>query len=389
MLANTVGANTVLAYTFGVFIIAFNTTYGWSRAEIALSMTGFTAVAFLGSSLIGRVADTSDTRRLVLLSMLAFGVGLLLMPLVVSSVKLLWVAYIGLAILGLGTSPVVVNRPLVSMFSRNRGKAIALALTGTGIGGFILPQVATAFVERGGWQYGFMGLGLIVVTAAPIVWLATGGRTTAPQVMAGAPDAVDPGVRLSEVCRSREFLLMSIIALFGGLGMSGPAAHLIPLLGDHGLAPQAAARLAAIIGVASVGGRLLTGVVLDRFDTPKVGAPLIGAGTVGLVMLARYDASTAVFAIALLGFVVGAEIAVLAYYGSRYFGLRAHATIFGWTYGIVALGSALAPVGLGSLRDHSGDYSLGFALSGAALAIASFTCLLLGPYRYMTNMRIK
>jgi MFS family permease len=84
-----------------------------------------------------------------------------------------------------------------------------------------------------------------------------------------------------------------------------------------------------------------------------------------------------------LGFAVGSEFDVLAYFVSRYFGLRVHATVFGWTYGMVALGAAIGPVVVGALRDHQGDYVMGFTLSGACLAVAALLCPLLGRYRYV------
>jgi MFS family permease len=383
MLGNMVSANTLLTFTFGIFISTFHTAYGWSRADIAVSMTCLTAVVFLGSSLVGKAADTGNARTLSVASMLAFGIGLMLVPWLVHSVGSLWLAYLVLAILGLGTSPVVFNRPLMSAFSRRRGLALALALTGTGIGGFALPLLTAALVARGGWQLGFTGLGCLVVVLVPVVWLALGGASRLRSVTpALVPRSTEPGLPFRDVCRSSTFWTLSAIALLGGLGMSGPVVHLVPLFGDHGIGPQAAARWVAIIGVMSVIGRIVTGVALDRFDTPLPGMPAIGLGALGLWLLASFDLKTAAFAIAALGFVIGAEISLLAYYSSRYFGLRAHATIFGWTYGMIGFGSAIGPVVVGALRDRLGDYSLAFELSGAALAMASLLCLSLGRYRY-------
>ncbi|WP_421846317.1 MFS transporter [Novosphingobium sp.] len=379
MLGNMVSVNTALTFTFGIFISTLHAAYGWSRADIAVAMTCFTLVAFLGSSLIGRASDLGDPRRIAVMSFVAFGFALMLLPLFVRSVQSLWLAYTLVAILGLGTSPVVINRPLVAAFSRHRGLAIALALTGSGIGGFVLPQVAAALIARGDWRSGYTGLGALALIAAPAVWFLLGKSAPAME-RAGGPRASDRSVRLGDVARSRVFWILSGIALCGGLGMSGPAAHLVPMLGDQGLDAQTAARLAAVIGLASVIGRLLTGAALDRFDTPLPGVPLLALGAAGVGILSHPDLHTAVPAIAMLGFVIGAELAMLAYYSSRYFGLGAHATIFGWTYGMVSVGSAIGPVLVGALRDGQGDYRLGFALSAGALGLSSFLCVLLGPY---------
>lgn len=380
MLGNMVSVNTVLTFTMGVFISSLHSAYGWSRADIALSMTCFTLVAFLGSSLIGRASDLGDPRRIAVTSFIAFGFALMLLPLFVRSLQSLWLAYTLVAILGLGTSPVVINRPLVAAFSKHRGLAIALALTGSGLGGFVLPQLVAALIAGGDWRSGFTGLGALAVVAGPAVWLLLGKSAPASE-RHGVLAAADSGVRLGDVARSRTFWILSALALCGGLGMSGPAAHLVPMLGDLGIDAPGAARFAAIIGLSSVVGRLLTGAALDRFDSPLPGVPLLAVGAAGVAVLSHPDLRTALPAIAMLGFVIGAELAMLAYFSSRYFGLAAHATIFGWTYGMVSIGSAIGPVLVGALRDNLGDYRLGFGLSAGALALSCAFCLLLGPYR--------
>jgi hypothetical protein len=100
------------------------------------------------------------------------------------------------------------------------------------------------------------------------------------------------------------------------------------------------------------------------------------------MLLALFGVRFSVIAVLLIGFVIGAEIDLLAYFVSRYFGLRAHAGIFGWNYGMVALGSAIAPLVVGAARDHRGNYLLGLTLCAASLAVVGLFCAFLGRYKY-------
>lgn len=379
-LCNLASANTLLTFTFGVFISVFHDAYGWTRADIAFAMTCFTLVVFVGSAPAGRLADKTDPALVAGLSMLLFGVGLILAPRFIHDLQSLWIAYTALAILGLGTSPVVTNRPLVAEFSKRRGLAIALAMTGSGLGGFLLPRAAAAFLERGGWPFAFTGLGWLAVLAAPIIWLALGRRV---ERSTGAPEQAvkdAPGASFLVIWKHRTFWILSVISLLGGLGMAGPAAHLIPLLGDHGLPVGQAAASASILGLASIAGRIVTGLALDRSSSPVMAVPLLWVGAIGIFLLGGVGLQVAFVAVFLLGFIIGAEVVILAFFVGRYFGLRSHATAFGWVYGMMALGSAIGPVAVGALRDHLGNYTLAMTLSSVALTAAGLLCLALGPY---------
>lgn len=164
--------------------------------------------------------------------------------------------------------------------------------------------------------------------------------------------------------------------------MSGAVAHLVPFLRDHSFSASEAAGLASLLGLSNIVGRFVTGFTLDRVDGPFPGLPFVGIGAIGLLLLVYLGAPVAAIAVLLMGFTVGSEFDLLAYFTSRYFGLRAYATVFGWNYAMVALGAALAPALLGILRDHQGNYVLGFTLSSACLALAALLCPFLGRYRY-------
>lgn len=108
--------------------------------------------------------------------------------------------------------------------------------------------------------------------------------------------------------------------------------------------------------------------------------PLIGASAVGVALLASGDTRMAGVAVLLLGFGIGAQIDVLGYFTRRYFGVTAYSTMFRWTYGIIALGSAVGPVIVGGLRDRGEDDGIGLFASSVAMVIASLLCLSMGRY---------
>jgi MFS family permease len=382
VLGNLASMPTLLLYTVGIFISRLQQDFGWSRTDTALSATWFTLVLFVGTPLIGRVADRVDPARLAALSLLAAGSGLVILPRLIHGIGALWAFYVVLAVIGLGTSPVVVNKPVVATFSSRRGLAIGVALAGQGIGAFVAPRLAAAVIERGGWQLGYASLGVVAIVLAPIIWFGLASRPSNAVALRSTPILERAGMSFGAAFRSPVFWLLSAISILAGLGMSGAVAHLVPFLRDHSLSAPEAASLASLLGLSNIVGRFVTGFTLDRVDGPFPGLPFVGIGAIGLLLLVYLGAPAAAIAVLLLGFTVGSEFDLLAYFTSRYFGLRAYATVFGWNYAMVAFGAALAPALLGILRDHQGNYVLGFTLSSACLALAALLCPFLGRYRY-------
>jgi MFS family permease len=378
--------NTTLTATMGIFISALGHDYGWSRAATSLSWTSFSCVSFLGTALIGRVADRADPARLAAASMFAFGIALLCVPYLVHSVTSLWMTYFALAVVGLGTSPVVMSKPVAAAYSRKRGFAIGVALTGVGFGNFVLPLFTTALIGLGGWKWGYVGLGGCAIVVVPVLWLTLRRGTRLVGLSAAATASEYPGLSFKEAVQTHTFWVLSAAAVFGGFGMAGPAAHLVPVLRDQAVSAPAAAAVASLLGLAAIVGRIVTGLTLDWIDRSLPGLLFLCIGALGVTLLALFGVRFSVVAALLIGFVIGSEIDLMAYFVSRYFGLRAHAAIFGWNYGMVALGSSIAPLLVGALRDHRGNYVLGLTLCAASLAIAGVCCALLGRYRYAAHL---
>jgi predicted MFS family arabinose efflux permease len=136
-----------------------------------------------------------------------------------------------------------------------------------------------------------------------------------------------------------------------------------------------------MLGLASFFGRLITGFLLDRFFGPRVGFCLCAVAAGGILLLARASASLpGITAAVLIGLGVGAEADLTPYLLTRYFGLRAFSTLYGFTWTAYAIAGAIGPVWMGKAFDATGSYvSLLTLLSCATLGAAA---LLLWLPRY-------
>jgi MFS family permease len=84
----------------------------------------------------------------------------------------------------------------------------------------------------------------------------------------------------------------------------------------------------------------------------------------------------------LCGFGIGAEVDLMAFFLSRYCGLKAYGKIYGVSFACFNIGNTVGGL-IGSLSfDHLHSYTPAFLLFAFALAVACVLLLTLGAYAY-------
>jgi MFS family permease len=155
-----------------------------------------------------------------------------------------------------------------------------------------------------------------------------------------------------------------------------------PILVWQGLDPKTAAGIFFFFAIATACATFVAGILLDRIWAPLVGTlftlcPVIGCF---LLMGDHISVQTASVAVALVGVAMGAEIDIIGYLTSRYFGV----TQFGAIYGLITLFigtfNALGGMSFGFAFEHFHGYRE--ALGGAAICylVSAAAYLFLGRY---------
>jgi MFS family permease len=370
----TVGMLPGLFYSMGIFMPAWESEFGWSRGDMSLSLTLATVAMFLFGTLAGRLGDRFGAAYVGPLSLLSYGLILALLPLVMSDIRHLWAGYIVLAIVGVPSTAIVMIRPITAAFDARRGIAMGVALTGAGIAGFWVPQFAGHLIEVRGWRSAMIALGVLACISAPLVWI---GFRKADKA-AVQQNAVEYGPKFQEAVRMRQFWILSLMGIAMSLGVGGLVVHFVPLLSDLGAAPGLAAKIASLLGLASVSGRIGVGFLLDRFPATLVTVVTLLLAATGALLLFMFGLEYAPLAVVLIGLAAGAEIDLIAYLCSRYFGSRSYGAIYGWQYSVFVLGYGLSPFVMGAMRDKLGNYDLALLGSVITISAAAFFAPLLG-----------
>jgi MFS family permease len=379
-----VSFGSLVIFAFSVFIKPLGDQFGWSRTEISLAFTMTALTVAFASPLIGRQVDRVGARKVLLPCVAVYGAAFCGLA-TVHSLTQFYAIYVLLGLVGNGTTQLCYARVISAWFDKRRGIALATMMAGVGAGAIAIPPVATRLIEIYGWRetYLIFGITIFLLGLIPAGLLL---RETPPDAAVQREKATsDFGMRGSEAVRTPVFWLMLAGFFLFSVSVNGSVAHLVPVLTDRGIGNETAALAASMLGVLTLGGRLLTGALLDRFAGSRVTGIFFAIAAVGVAVLSQAHTVTMGFAGAgLIGLGMGAEADVMPYLVSRYFGLRSFSEIYGYTFTAYAFAGALGPLLMGWSYDHLHSYSIALAGLAAAMLIGAAVLASLPRYPVLT-----
>ena len=373
-------------YTIGALLKPLTAEFGWARADVQLAILFSSGVGALTSVLVGWLSDRFGPRPVALPGLIGLALGFFLAAGMRGELGMLYLAYGCMAVLGAGTTPVTWTRAITMQFQRQRGLALGLTLTGTGICATLAPTLTVWMVEHFGWRGAYVGLGLLpILLAGPIVWCGFRPRTDpeAPVAADLLPPVNTPiwGLTLAEAATSYRFWILcgSIFMIY--LAVSGISPNLIAALTDKGFSPADAAAAQGAFGLAIIFARLVVGYLIDRFWAPGVAVIALSVPAIGCLLLTGTpNFEQVIAAISLIGFAAGAELDLMSFLAARYFGLRHYAKIYAILYAILAVAGGIAPMLFASVFDHTASYNISFLIASGLFVAGAVMLLALGRY---------
>ncbi len=391
------GAATIIVYAFGVFFKPLSQEFHVGRGAISFAFTLQNVAAALFAPLIGRLIDQFGARKVILPGTAIFGLLLVSSKLLGSK---LWYVYVFFAVLGTVqacTSPVSYGVVVSHWFNRRRGLGLGLMMLGIGVGAIAVPPVAQRLIAMFGWRaaYAICGCAVLLI-ALPV---ATASLRNDPRDKGLLPDGdVEPagigrqatdkgatveGLSWREIWHTSTFWLLVASFFLAGASLHACVLHMPAMLTDRGVSAQGAATASSVVGFALVVARVGTGYLLDKFFAPRLAAFFFCGAATGIGLLAFGAAGKiALGAAFLIGMGMGAEGDIIAYSVSRYFGLKAFGTAFGYAFGSFVLAGAAGTLLMGVGFDLTRSYAVPLVGFFVAMLTAAGLMMLLGPYRY-------
>jgi MFS family permease len=361
LLLMTIGSSGM--YVVTVVLPRIEADFGIARADASLPYT-LTMVGFgLGGILMGRLADRFGVMVPVMLGALCLSLGYF------AAAAANGIAGFAIAqglLIGIGTSatfaPLVADTSL--WFSKRRGIAVAICMSGNYCAGALWPPLVQHVIETAGWRTAYTSLGVFCVLAmlplalvlrrrAPLAGAAAVAGVATPRNHDTArPLGMSPGALQALLC---------VAGVSCCVAMSMPQVHIVAYCGDLGFgAARGAEMLALMLGLGIV-SRLASGAIADRIGGLRT--LLLGSllQALALVLFLPADGLVSLYVVSALfglfqgGIVPSYALVVREYFSPAEAGARVGTVLMATLFGM-AFGGWLS----GAMFDWTGSYTAAF-----------------------------
>ncbi|GGA54882.1 MFS transporter [Edaphobacter acidisoli] len=364
----------MIYYGFPVFYPSLSTSLGFTRAQVTQGfLIGFIAAGIPFSLVTGAIIDRIGTRRVIL-----SGVGLIGVPLILMGcMTRLWQYEIlcVLEVMGYTLTGPIANQVLITQWFRvHRGRAMGYAYLGLGLGGVIAPISANILIHNFGWRHAIEIAGVIsLFVLTPINLFVT---RSAPADLGLFPDgnnyieeakSTDKSTGALASIRTRNFWLILIGATLVIGAINAIIQHFIFFLTDQGYSKAEASQLLSALLASSLGGRVLIGYIVDRFQKKNTMALfyLVIGGAIPILFLAHQPAAAWSFAI-IFGFAVGADYMLIPLVTAECFGISSLGKLLAILIMGYSAGQWIAPWLAGRLFDKLHNYNYAWTIMAEA-----------------------
>jgi MFS family permease len=351
----------------------------------ALTLVGFG----IGGILMGRLADRFGVMVPVLLGGVCLGSGFL----IAGSAQSLWQFNLaqGLLIGLLGTSATFA--PLVAdtsqWFTRRRGIALAICMSGNYVAGAIWPPVTQHMVELWGWRPAYAAIGYFCFASIlPLAWVL---KRRAPVVIstptpavagtaAGAGNNTATRSAVSERPLNMNPNLLTVLLSVAGLSccvaMSMPQVHIVAYCTDLGFGATQGAQMLSLMLAAGIISRLVSGWISDHLGgllTLLLGSLL---QLLALLLFLPFKGLVPLYVISgLFGLFQGGIVPCYALIVREYFTPQEAGARVGTVLMATLFGMALGGWMSGAIFDWTGSYRAAF-LNGIAFNLLNAAVVL-------------
>jgi MFS family permease len=365
-------------FSLAVFLAPMSEQTGWSRAGISFAMTiNFLVMAF-GSFGWGAASDRWGARVVTTCGAVLLGAALTLASRAGSlgGFQLTFGVLVGLAASAF-FAPMIAT--VTGWFETQRNLAVSLVSAGMGMAPLTLSPLASWLITHHGWRAAMFWIGImawvLLIPAAlfvrrPPAAAGSDGAATPPK-----PDKSEIGRALT----SPQFLVLGFTFMLCCMAHSGPIFHVVSYAMYCGLGPMAAVSVYSVEGLAGLGGRVVVGLLADRFGAKRVLITTLVAQALAIAAYLQVNELAEFYALAVIfGVAYGGGMPLYASLARDYFGQHIMGTVFGAATMLSSLGMALGPVAGGWVFDTFHNYAWLY-LASAAVAVGAVMLALFFP----------
>jgi MFS family permease len=272
-----------------------------------------------------------------------------------------------------GVTPSVIL--ITNWFNKRRGAALGVLLTGTSIGGFIMPVVFASLITRYEWRSAMLIVsGFVWLILLPLIAIFV-REPNEIEFVDERPELT--GFMFGRALKSPQFWLFALAAALVFYTIFVTTQQFILYLQSPriGLSLTVASYLQSLLFALSITGKSAAGFLSDKFSSGRV--TLVSTAMMFVSTLVLFLASAPLAFLIIYGLGYGATFVLLQRLAVDYFGRRDYGRILGMITMIETLGGVIGGGITGYLADAAGgDYTTAFYVMIFVTA-AIFVCMLI------------
>lgn len=369
--ALTLAIQNGVVMAFAVLNLPLIVEFHASRGEVATVQSAVLLLLGFGGPLVGWAFDRFGPRRLFQGAAVIAALALAAASRVHSLPALVLTYGIvgGLALCALGSQTQMVMAVL--WYPEARGRAIAIADLGTGLGAFCFIPLGQALVTAVGWR------GVLLVWAAlllaVVVPLNALQRVPEHAAPAGTTASSEAAWSVGAALRSPAFWWLALMHFAGSCAFPVMNTHMVAYAIGQGVDPEKAAAALGSVSLVSLAGRLGTGWLSDRVGRALTLTVAYGSAALGIAGLTALTLTGQSFwlvlYVVLYGMAQGSTGIIGSARAADVFGGASFGAIYGWLVLSVGPSQAFGAWVGGRIFDVTGSYLPAFVFAVAALVV--------------------
>ena len=389
------GVSALYGSTFGLFLIPFQQTLGWSRGEIAFSLTLSTLFTPLVAPLTGWVIDKFPLRPLILTGIVLQSANFAAFSFMEGSVGVYYGLCLLLMVTAAGASLLSLAKLVQGWFDKSMGRALGILFACGAVGAIIHPLWTQAVITQFGWRQAFLVMGtlsfLMCGLAAFFLVRERVPQSTGSVMSAQFNSLVDapvdsPGTSVPQsmaaFLRDAIWWKLALFNMLFSLGVGAIFMHFAALLQDRGASPSQAALAMSLVGLGSLLGNVLAGWMVDRMPAARLAVIVMVAPMLAtLIIYAGGGLWVSIAAAGLLGLCSGGDNSVSILLARRYFSAETFGRASATQMVAMAAGGGVSPWLAGLVHDRTGNYDFALLMAAASMAGAALAAAWLPEFR--------
>jgi sugar phosphate permease len=372
----------IAVYSFTAFIEPLSNMFGWNYTQVTFASSLRAMSYMILMPIAGLVVDRWSARKLVFAGIICTSIGIFLLSWI-NSLGQLYLCYI---LMGIGGSTCTATIPVTVVgrwFRRKTSLATSLVMSGSGVGGLLVPPV-TRVIDTAGLHTAMLIMGLsMFVIISPLSLIIRqnpeqygylpDGDVNDNTILGEGQDSIhsnNVGIGIKQTLKSSPFWHITLAFMCLTFATVAVQVHNMPYMSTIGIDRTTSSFLASALLISGIFGRLFFGWFGDKFDKRWVaasGAMLVGLSLLLFIYTRTDNTQLLIPAFILCGIGWGGAIMhpVLL---REYFGTSNLGALIGFSVSIITIAFIVSPPLISWIFERFGDYRIAwFILIGMVI----------------------